>query len=184
MFSQTLSSFRFNSARSKGLGKRSSAPTSAPLRWKDPSMNPLNKTTVIPSVAGVDFSIRQTSKPLTLGIDTSASIMSGISRRAMSNAYSPSWAVSTRNRLSRPKTDAIMPNRTWSSSATKIVGRDSSTAVSGSFGRSFFRFLIRLENHHRTQDLTSLHPVKGGFHLSQGNGFGHESVQVQPSLEV
>ena len=54
----------------------SSAPTSEPLRRKDSWTNPLKGTTAVLSLAGADFRIQQTSKPLTFDIETSAGIRS------------------------------------------------------------------------------------------------------------
>jgi len=40
------------------------------------------------------------------------------------------------------------------------------------------------ENYHRSEDFASLHFVEGLFDVVEADGFGHESVEVETTLEI
>src|SRR5580704_1389220 len=78
-----------------GLVRKSSAPASSPRTRSAGLSSAVTITTGMKCVAGLDFSLRQTSKPSMSGIMTSSRTMSHSARSAIASASAPLLAVMT-----------------------------------------------------------------------------------------
>src|SRR5665213_7392 len=78
-----------------GLVRKSSAPASRPFTRSEGWSSAVTITTGIWWVAGLDLSLRQTSKPSISGIITSSSTMSHSARSHIASAWTPLLAVMT-----------------------------------------------------------------------------------------